>query len=92
MEKIYIKEIREEEYSMENNEMTGGKPQVENIPGGKNEKIPFREIRKDEYMLDEKFYIREMNEEGYLEKNKLEKKTMIYIWKMIFLKLISIYF
>ena len=116
--------------------MTGRrKPQVENmeIAGGKNEEIPFREIRKEEYrkmldkklyiremneegcmkMLDEKLYIREMNEEEYMKmeneklyireipeqeyrmenkKNNLEKKIMTYIWKMIFLKLINIYF
>ena len=62
MEKFYFKEIREEEYSMV---IAGGiKPQI--IAGGK---IPFREIRKDEYM--EKFYIREMNEEGYSMENDI---------------------
>ena len=67
MENFYIREIREEEYSMEN-EMAGGiKPQI--IAGGKNEKlseekIRFREIRKEEYRKM-KNDIREINEEGY---------------------------
>ena len=72
MEKIYIREIPEEEYSMT------GKPQV--IAGGKN---AFREIRKEEYrkMENEKNHIREIQKEGYmLDENKnLEKKIMIYI-------------
>ena len=59
MEKFYIREIPEEEYSMTGRR--NEKPQVENmeIAGGKNEEIPFREIRKEEYrkMLDEKFIL-----------------------------------
>ena len=100
MENFYIREIREEEYSMEN-EMAGGiKPQI--IAGGKNEKlseekIRFREIRKEEYrkMKNEKLPFREIRKDEYMKnkKNNLEKKIMKYIWmKMIFLKLISIYF
>ena len=77
-----IREIREEEYSMEN-EMAGGKPQI--IAGGKNEKlseekIPFREIRKDEYRKM-KNDIREIRKDEYMKnkKNNLEKKIMLYI-------------
>ena len=127
-----IREIEEEGCSMEN-EMAGGiKPQIiaggikpQIIAGGKNEKlseekIPFREIRKDGYMKmlneklsEEKIPFRERQKEEYMknkklsvalrssrakpgqsqDKNNLEKKIMKYIWmKMIFLKLISIYF
>ena len=71
-------------------EIAGGiKPQVENVAGGikpqiiAGDKIPFREIRKEEYMkmLDEnkndneKIYIREMNEEGYsMMENEMENE------------------
>ena len=72
-----IREIREEEYSMEN-EMAGGKPQI--IAGGKNEKlseekIPFREIRKDEYRKM-KNDIREINEEGYSMEMKNDNEKL----------------
>ena len=64
-----IREIPEEGYSM-----TGGiKPQI--IAGGKNEKlseekIPFREIRKEEYrkMKNEELPFREIRKDEYMKK------------------------
>ena len=66
-----IREIGEEEYSMENNEMAGGKPQI--IAGGKKlseEKIPFREIRKEEYRKM-KNDIREIRKDEYMKNKKI---------------------
>ena len=79
MDENDIREIRGEGYSMENNEIAGGKPQI--IAVGK---IPFREIRKEEYrkMKNEKIPFREIRKEEYMKnkKNNLEKKILIYIY------------
>ena len=80
MDENDIREIRGEGYSMENNEIAGGKPQITAVG-----KIPFREIRKEEYrkMLDEnkndneKIHIKEIQEEGYMENKNDNEKNYI---------------